>query len=493
MDAPAFARTLQDAVERVNIDPTAFLPILLTLTAIALVVWNGQRDRVSTLITIPWVIHLVLWSLLPYTIQPFLSSGLETSIGPVSRLQLATLHTATMVVLVLAHLAVKRPLIQPLTSYFDRYAPPARSLFWPAAISLVALTVVEMRISKVDGASFAETVAFAVTADASQLAESGLLSSVLVLFVGFAFAIISMGKREGVTRGTLYLAWATLLVFSAFSISRGSRAGVLVPAAAGILAISTLRGRARRRASFAVVTLGFFTILIGAPVAAVMGVVRGGVSSVDIVAVQDAYNLLLGGSSLGAQVEVIATEVNRKFDATGPGVELLAMEPVGSAGLTPILSATLSPIPRILFPSKPVPTSRDGTYLGTPYRVAAKAYGDPELGQVMPVSASAIALWEFGWLGPLALVLANLVSLALLNSVLITKNVYIRALGVSLLGLPNCEFFIGIPSALVQNALRLSLYLLIMTLFYLAWSQFSQSMSRRRASFATVGTDAGKV
>lgn len=475
------------------LDPIAWLPLLLTFAAISIVVWNGRRESVSPLITICWVIHLVLWSALPFLIQPFLSEGLETSVGPLSRMQLAILHSATMVGLGLAYLAVRRPFIQPVTVWFDRYAASPQSLFWPAAIALFALVAVELRISQVDGASFAETVAFAVTADADQLAQSGLLSSVLVLIVGFAFAVISMGTREGVSKSTLYIAWATLLVFSAFSISRGSRAGVLVPAAAGILAISTLRGRARRRATIGVLTLGFFTVLIGAPVAAVMGVVRGGVNSVDLVAVQDAYNLLLGGSSLGRQVELIATEVNRKFDAVGPGVELLAMEPPASAGLTPILSATLSPIPRILFPGKPVPTSRDGTYLGTPYRIAAKAYGDPERGQVMPVSATAIAVWEFGWLGPLALVLANLISLALLNSVLISKNVYIRALGISLLGLPNCEFFIGIPSALTQNALRLSLYLLIMTLFYLAWSQFSQSISRRRVPFATVGADAGKV
>jgi|GEM_PF-2171611 len=462
-------------------DPRLYLPLLFTVAAITLVIWNGRRAVVSPLVTIPWVIHLILWGALPFIIQPFLSRALETSTGPLSRLQLATLHSATMVLLVLALLAIRRPLAPSITRFFDRYAPNARGLCWPALLSLMALVFVELRISAVDGRTFADTVAFAVTADASQLAQSGLLSSVLVLLVGFSFAVISMGRREHVTRATIALAWAGLVVFSAFSISRGSRAGVLVPAAAGLLAISTLRGRARKRAIVVVGALGLITMVIGAPVAALMGVLRGRTAAVDAVALQDAYSTLLAGSSVGAQVELVASEVNRKFDAIAPGVELLAMEPPATAGLTPILSATLSPIPRILFPGKPVPTSRDGTALGIPYRIAAKAYGDPELGQVMPVSASAVALWEFGLLGPLALVLANLMSLVLLNAVLMSNNVYVRAVGISLLGLPNCEFFIGHPSALVQNSLRLCLYLAIMAVICLAYEQVARTAPWRRA------------
>lgn len=461
-------------------DPQLFLPITFTLAAIGLAAWNGRRDVVSPLITIPWVIHLILWGALPFILQPFLSEGLATSAGPLSRNGLATLQSATMLVLVLAHLAIERPLVQPITGFFDRYAPLGRNLFVPTLIAVIALFAVEVRTSQVTGGTFAEWVSAAVTADAQQLAESGLLSSLLGILVGFCVAIISMGKREGITKATLGLAWTGMLIFSAFSIARGSRAAVLVPAAAGLVAISTLRGRARKRAIGVVLTLGVLTVVIGAPVAAVMGVVRAAPTSVDLGVLRDAYTTILGGSTVGTQVELIASEVNRKFDAIGPGVELLAMEPPGFAGLTPILSASVSPIPRILFPGKPVPTSRDGTYLGTPYRIAAKAYGDPEIGMVMPVSASAIALWEFGWLGPLALVLANLLSLGLLNAVLISSNVYVRAVGISVLGLPNCEFFIGHPSGLVQNGLRLCLYLVLMAMACLVYKEAAQSMRLRR-------------
>lgn len=480
----------EDAIELVMNNPQLYLPLLFTLAAITLAIWNGRRELVSPLITIPWVIHLVLWGALPFLIQPFLSEGLETSDGPLSRNQLAILHSSTLLVLGVAHTGMNRPLIQPITNFFDRFAPAGGNLFVPTLISLGALLLVELRLSEVDGATFAETVSVVATADAGQLAQSGLVGSILWLLVGFNFAVISLGRREQVSTATLCLAWFALLMFCAFSISRGSRSSVFLPAAAGIFAISTLRGAVRRRAIFGVSVVGIVTVAIGAPVAAVMGVVRNA-ATVDVTAVQDAYNTLLGGSSLGTQVELIATEVNRKFDAIGPGVELLAMEPPGYAGLTPILSATLSPIPRILFPGKPVPTSRDGTAFGIPYRVAAKAFGDPELGQVMPVSASAISLWEFRWLGPLALVLANLLSLVLLNSVLLSRNVYVRAIALSVMGLPICEFFVGHPSALVQNSLRLCLYLAIAATVCLAYEQVARSAQWRRAVRPPVPSAAG--
>ncbi|MBC8089227.1 MAG: hypothetical protein H7Z40_18330 [Phycisphaerae bacterium] len=471
-------------------DPRLYLPVLFTVVTIALVSLNGRRKLVSPLITIPWVINLVLWAAMPFIIQMFLTEGLDTSEGPLTRNQLQILHSTTIMVLVLLHMGLRRPLMQPVTSFFDRLAPEGRSLFVPTLIVLIVMLVAELRLSQVDGGTFAETVSVVATADAGQLAQSGLLGSLLMLLVGFGFAVISLGRREQVTTATLCLAWAALLMYCAFAISRGTRAGVLVPAAAGVIAISTLRGQVRRRAIIGVSALGIVTVAIGAPVAAVMGVVRNA-ATIDVIAVQDAYNTLLGGSSLGSRVELIATEVNRKFDALTPGLELLAMEPPGSAGLRPIFSAALSPIPRIIFPGKPVPTSRDGTQLGIPYRVAAKAFGDPELGQVMPVSASAIALWEFGWLGPLVLVLANLLSLVLLNSVFLSKNVYVRAIGLSVVGLPICEFFIGHPSALVQNSLRLCLYLAITAMIGLAYEQVVRAVRLRRPMRDTVRVAAG--
>ncbi|MDQ6610841.1 MAG: hypothetical protein M3Y64_00290 [Gemmatimonadota bacterium] len=463
-------------------DPFLILALILGVGAMTIVVWGARRATVAPLLSITWSIHSILWCILPLIIQQFLSEAIENSVGPLSRNQLAVLHSSLLLVLAIGFLAIRRPQVSAVTQFFDRTSPGIGRMFWPMIAALGLLVAVELGLSKVEGASFAEAVAFSVTADSSELAQSGLLSVLLGILLGFAIALISMGRARGVTRNTLVAAWSGLMAFSGFSISRGSRSVVLLPVAVGLIAISTLHGKARRSAITALVIVGCITVVIGAPVAGIMGLARGGSGALSFELVQEAYSVVFGGSTVGRQIEVLAEETNRKFDAVGPGVELLALEPIGSAGLRPFLSAGVSAVPRILYPSKPVPTSRDGTYLGTPYRIAAKAYGDPEVGMVVPVSATAISLWEFGVLGPLVFLLANMVNLVFFNTLLLSGNVFARALGISMLGLPNAEFFVAPPSSVLQNDLRMVLLMSLLALSLLAWDMLVKSgvISRRQ-------------
>lgn len=114
-------------------------------------------------------------------------------------------------------------------------------------------------------------------------------------------------------------------------------------------------------------------------------------SAVDLRVLRDAPATGLGGSTQVTQVELIPSEVTLKFDATGPGVEWLEMEPPAFAGLAPIMSTSVSPIPPILIPGKPVPTSQDGIHPGAPYCVAARTYGGPAIGRVMYLVMMAVA------------------------------------------------------------------------------------------------------
>ncbi|MEP6778575.1 MAG: hypothetical protein ABJC26_01705 [Gemmatimonadaceae bacterium] len=456
-------------------DPFLVLALILALGALALVIWGAKKSTVAPLISITFSIHIVLWCVLPLFIQQFLTDPIVNATGPLSRVQLAVLHSSALLAFSLLFLAVRKPQLEPITHFFDRLAPNVGKMFWPMLIALTLIIVVELGVSKVGGASFAESVAFSVTADNNELAQNGLLSVALELLLGFSIALISMGRSRGVTRGTLLGAWGGLIAFSGFSLSRGSRTVVLLPIAVGLVAISTLQGKARRKAARTLSIVGVLCIVIGAPVAGIMGVVRGGTGTISFELIQDGYDLVFGGSTASRRVEVIAEEVNRKFDAIGPGVELLAMEPIGSAGPRPFLSSGLSAIPRVLYPDKPVPTSRDGTYLGTPYRIAAKAYGDPEKGMVVPVSAVAISLWEFGIVGILILLVANVISIALFNTLLLSQNVFARALGISMLGLPNAEFFFTPPSSVLQNSLRLLLLMSLLALALLTWDMIAKT------------------
>lgn len=451
------------------------LALIVTLSAISLIIWGARRPSVAPLLSITWVIYATLWSALPLVIQQVLTEPLQNSSGPVTRPELALIHASLLLIVALLHLAYKRPLIEPVTHFFDRFAPAARTLFWPTTAALVLLVIVSVYQTRLTGQSYAEFAAFSVTADTGALAQDALVSTVMGIAVGYFIALLTIGRNGGLSKATVWLAWAGVLIYCAYAISRGARAVVLLPIVAGLITLFTLHGYARRKATRLLVVFGAMTIIIGAPVAGIMGVARGGRGEISLDLISDAYSVVFGGTTIAEQTELLLSEVNRKFDAVGPGVELLALEPPGSGGTKPLFSAALSPIPRVLFPSKPVPISRDGTYLGTPYRIAAKAYGDVELGMVVPVSASAISIWEFGGIGLLLFVLANLMNLVLLNSIFMSRNVIARALGITTLGLPNSEFFLAPPSMLLQNSLRLILYLVVLALALLAWDQLAKS------------------
>lgn len=465
-------------------DYLTVLAVLVSCTSVGLVLWSGRRKAVSPVLTLAWAIYGILWCVCPLVLRLWLGSEGTDSDGPVSWEALAILQAGLMLVLVLAHLGVRDPVVSGIPRLFDKYAPLTTRLIWPTAAAFVALIAVEVGMNRLTGGTFGEVTAFSLTADSAQLARIGLLETLLGFLVSYALALLSLGRRAGVTRGVLTLAWALVLIHSGFSLLRGLRSVALLPLVAGLIAFTALQGRARVRAGLAVGALGIVTLLLGAPIAGVLGLTRtSAASGLSVDLIRDGYAVVLGDISGAARFRLLAGEVNRKFDAISPGVELLALEPPGTGGMRPLLSAAVAPIPRIVYPTKPVPTSRDGTYLGTPYRIAAQAYGDPEIGMVVPVSAPAIALWELGLVGLLVLLLMNLVNLLLVNSFLVAHNVVLRALGISLLGLPTSEFFVGPPSSLLRDDLRL----VVLAGALAAVSMVLYGAARRGAPPAVVG------
>lgn len=438
----------------------AVLALVASSLSMGILVWSRRRAWTSPLLILGWLTHGLLWSMLPGVYRVADGIGLPETPGAMAWGWMAVLQAAFLLTLVLAHLGLRRPAIPAVPAFFDRVAPGPRRVLQAAVTAFVLLIIVELAVNRTTGATFGEATAFSVTASSSELAKAGLLETVLSFLVAFGLAIISLGRPYGLTRVTILLGYGLVVAHAAFGLTRGLRSVVLLPVVAGLIGITTLHGKDRRRAVSVVALVAVITVVLGAPVATALGVVRGFASpSLSFESLREGLQTAVAGTPLGTQITFVAAEVNRKFDAVGPGVELLALEPPETAGPTPLLSAMLSPIPRVLYPDKPVPTSRDGTYLGTPYRVAAKAYGDPEVGMVVPVTASAISLWELGWAGIVLLLVANVLNLVVLNSCLLTTNVVVRALGISLLGLPTAEFLIAPTSSIVRDLLRLSVML----------------------------------
>lgn len=458
---------------------TQALALLLYLAAIGLLVWGGRRRTVAPLLVLAMVVFLVLWNVLPLVLQSTIVDAVENSPGPWTRNQLSLLQAVLLLAVVLAHLAFPRPYFGGVKQFFDEHSPSAGRLFGPSVLLLGVLIALELRINSVVGTSFADNVSFALRSNTGEQAQVGILETLLSFIGGYFLAIISLGTAGGAPRRLLAIGWIGLLSFSVFALSRGIRAVVLLPVVAAIVAISTLRGKARTRATVFVVVASTFTILIGGPAAALLGIVRAQTESLSVEAVAALYTAASGSLAPYEQVRFLATEVNRKFDEVGPGVELLALEPAGTGGITPILSAAVAFVPRAIYPNKPVPTSRDGTYYGIAVRIAATAYGDPELGMVVPVSSTAMTLWELDTLGPLVLVLLNLLFLLVLNTLLVSHNVFTRALAISVMGVPTFQSFVGAPSLVVQTSLRLMLLVAILFLVTLFVKNLAMSVPAR--------------
>ena len=274
--------------------PELVLSILLSIATLLLIIWGGRRATVSPLITMTWVLHCVLWFLLPVVLQLLLTEPVVNSPGPLNREQLNLLSAGSMFALAVCFIGLRRPVAQPVVRFFDDHAPPLSRLFWPTAIVLVIFVVVEWAMTRLAGNSFSEVSAFVVQSDNSQQAQFGLLGTVETMLIGYSIALVSMGTRSGVTRGTMILAWTSVGIFCAFMIARGTRSTVFLPIVLGLVALSALHGRKRRRAAIALAIGSCAMIAVGAPVAAIMGVARGGSGGVSLDLIQEAYDVTIG-------------------------------------------------------------------------------------------------------------------------------------------------------------------------------------------------------
>ena len=125
-----------------------------------------------------------------------------------------------------------------------------------------------------------------------------------------------------------------------------------------------------------------------------------------------------------------------KFDTFAGGVVLLRGSGVGVGGMNPFVGSALGIVPRVILPNKPVPGSVDGTYLGIPGRIAAHLQGMGLYNSMIPVSSGAITIWQLGYYGLPVLIVANAVLLAFLNSLLLSKSVWLHAVALFVIGLP---------------------------------------------------------
>ena len=347
-------------------------------------------------------------------------------------------------------------------SPFARAVRNARLARWriPEGVLLVLLVVFGVAILAArlwqfrSGGNFAGVAALSISRDRASMGGLTFVSAAAGAYLSFALATLAAGAAAPLR--TRLAAWLCVTIVAGQTVLMGQRAFMLLPVWGLFLLAGTTTSTHRRRLWLAAWTSAAVA-LIAVPVAAlVIGVTRARASGDEAEAAATALELL-GGLGPSERARVLAAAVSVKFDDISPGATLLALDGVGGGGLRPLTSALLSPIPRLLLPTKPVPISANGDQSGVPFVRAASQFGSIEAGMVVPVSPVAITVWEMGWSGVLIFVVANVLVLWLVEAWLSTGSILPGAFAFSMLSYPSFEFSLQSPSSLVRDLLRLAI------------------------------------
>jgi hypothetical protein len=324
------------------------------------------------------------------------------------------------------------------------------------AIVIVIAVVVELALRQalwsIVGTSYWDANAFAVreegTAAAANLGIVSFAETVVRAFL-YACAVSQDDERSHLVTAIL---WAGIIVASVQEILAGGRFALLNPV---ILALMNLH---IRRLSWPAIAAwyGAFAAFIGTVGVFVLIAVAAarGAETVTVESAREAQQEAERKSTTD-RIWAVFDQVNFKFDSISMGTRLLDSFGPGRAGWRPFDGAALAIVPRIILPSKPVPSSADGTNLGVPARLVAGDIGyDPEVANVS-VSPAAISRWELDWVGVVIFVVLNVLQLRFINSLLLVPSLPARTLGVFLIGIPVFGALIAPGDVVIMNGERI--------------------------------------
>jgi hypothetical protein len=351
-------------------------------------------------------------------------------------------------------------LVLVVPSPFTRSAGESRLARWQLdprllgvllAVGAAIITAVRLWQVREAGGDFASLVALNISRERETLGGFTLVTALASAYLSLALATLTSGS--GTPIGTRVVAWLCVTVVSLQSVLIGLRAFLLLPFLGLFLLAGSAEPARRPRLWFAAWVAGAVALLLVPAAALVLGVTRVRSDSAE----GDAAEVLEAFAQLGPndQIRLFAAAANLKFDGFTTGATLLALDGAGGGGLRPLSSALLSPVPRLLLPSKPVPISADGEQSGLPFVRAAQRFGAVEAGMVVPVSPAAVTVWELGWVGLGVFVATNVLVLWLIEAWLRTGAILPGAFAFSLLSYPTFEFTLQAPSSLVRDLLRL--------------------------------------
>jgi hypothetical protein len=435
------------------------------------------------------LIYIVLWNIYPLLYLAIFSTdaeAVEQVLVNNPRYQTVVIITVFGILITLALLIYQRnPVYRSVCSGPGEREVSPRVILMLLVTSLPMIVVLNGWLEDLRGVGFDAVTSVVMTAGNEDLAQIGVIETCITFLVALAMACATSYRNFSAYKQLIaYLAWSVLLLHILNNVGHGNRAVLLLPAVAFLGAsLGSRKKYSLLRGAILCVFL-FLSIVLASIIAMVVGAVRTGITDrLSIDTISQGYSYMVSGQSLKDQAFIAATGLYIKLDAYQTGVILLESQDSESRRWSPIIASLLSPIPRFIYPDKPVPTSSNGEASGTPYRMAAEPFGDIELGTVVPVSPVAVAVWEVGY--PLIglWVIANVAYLVLINSFLLCKSILHRAIGFTMLSLPTAEFIFSPISSIVRDSLRNIMYLVLINVMILALIQIRGTFRLAAASY----------
>jgi len=459
-----------------------FLLALLQFVLIAMIVKLMGRPGVSRVLSMFLLALAVIWYAAPVLIMAFFrESIMERLVVDYDQIMNYGVIETLAFILSIAFLFRAQP-------YFPRIASPQwalRTVSAPATVCIllcfIAVSFAGPFVQNASQDSYTKHNASSINAEAtSDYNNAGSFELVGMLLTCFGYACLLHPWPRGFSAHLIrILVFGWTAAVSVAQLLSGSRFGIITPLLAFAVYARSQRWSMRKMvASIGLVT--FLTIAIGGVALVEVGRARGEHTLSLQSTVLNSIRLSREqgfGSKFGAS---LLMEAVTKADRLSTGALLIRYDGYAAAGWQPYIGAFLALVPRQLLPSKPVPGSMDGTYRGHPGRVAAAAMGmDPASGNVQ-IGPAAITLWQFGYLGLIGLVLANALQFYVINSLLVSRSLWLTSLALFLVGIPTFLPLFTSPDMVIMNLQRT--FVLYVVLFALVKTCVPNPKPMRRAA-----------
>lgn len=458
--------------------------LLIALLAVAagLLLFIATRDDVSPAFAVAFGLTFLFWYAVPIVTTLMFPNaiGWRTVVPLDAFIRVGVLEVASyIVVLLLCALPWRTFRVITRGSLARRTIPPA--LLSPLLVVFVVLDFVLRRVIWwIVGGSYYSGNAFAVQAEGSAIVGVlGIIFTAEWVLRAFLYAAAVLpGPRR--SRAVSVILWGGITAMALVDVMDGVRIQLLTPC---VLALMYVHGRRLSRTVLLVVYAGIagFLATVGVLATIVIVSLRGGSE----LTMQEtvATSREVQEQSVSERAWRVLDEVNLKFDGISPGARLLSSYGVGQAGFRPYEGALLALVPRLLVPSKPVPSSADGTNRGVPQRLVATDIGlNADIGNV-PVSPAAIGMWQMGWFGLLLFVLINAFQFRLINSLMMSGSLALQTLAFLLIGVPALVLIA--PGDFVIMTMQRALgFFFVATATILLYRTLFGALPRRRSAAA---------